>query len=240
MKNTPLKTASKGLVGALAIAGGTSTYAGIVNATPPSDLTNVAGGPNTTVSWDVNSDGIQDFTFINRFPNTDPNSDYGVVWQLNMNPFSGTSATNGLVSYAGPFIRYAFALGSGTSVGGASSFSTSTQVTLGSKYAYDGAGGVNYYGGFAAGGPNSSVNPGTFAFVGFRFSAADGTHYGWVRLAVNAGIIDFANPVAAAYESTPGTSILTGATAVPEPGTIALLALGAAGILGTAIKRRRA
>ncbi|HEY6986850.1 MAG TPA: PEP-CTERM sorting domain-containing protein, partial [Bryobacteraceae bacterium] len=102
------------------------------------------------------------------------------------------------------------------------------------KYSY-GAQGINYYGGFAANGPNGSVAPGTFAFVGFRFNAADGVHFGWVRLAVNAGLIDFDS---AAYETTPNTAILAGA--VPEPGTMALLALGAAGILGTVIKRRRA
>ena len=97
---------------------------------------------------------------------------------------------------------------------------------------------VHYYGGFAANGPNGSVAPGTFAFAGFRFNAADGTHFGWVKLAVNAGLIDFANPIAAAYESTPGTAIAAGA--VPEPGTMSLLALGAAGVVGAVIKRRRA
>ena len=87
-------------------------------------------------------------------------------------------------------------------------------------------------------GPNGSVAPGTFAFAGFRFQAADGVHFGWVRLAVNAGLIDFANPIAAAYESSPNTAIQ--AAQYPEPGTISLLALGAAGVLGAVIKRRRA
>ena len=55
------------------------------------------------------------------------------------------------------------------------------KIVLGSKYSY-GSAGSDYYSGLAAGGPNDSVHPGTFAFVGFRFAAADGTHYGWIRL----------------------------------------------------------
>ena len=58
-----------------------------------------------------------------------------------------------------------------------------------------------------------------------------------LSFAVNAGLIDFANPIAAAYESTPNTAIAAGA--VPEPGTMSLLALGAAGVVGAVIKRRR-
>jgi hypothetical protein len=233
-KTAGLSKLGKGLAGALAIASGTSAYGNIVVVATPADLTNSPGGANTTVNWNVDGLGGADFTFNNRYPNTTAGS-YGVVWQMNMNPFTGTQGTNNLVSYAGPFVQYAFALAANTSIGPAGPFSTTlTQVVLGSKYSY-GAQGINYYGGFAANGPNGSVAPGTFAFVGFRFNAADGVHFGWVRLAVNAGLIDFDS---AAYETTPNTAILAGA--VPEPGTMALLALGAAGILGTVIKRRRA
>ena len=143
------------------------------------------------------------------------------------------------IGYMGPFIRYANALAFGAPIRRDPPVQPrfSCQLTLGSRYSY-GAAGVFYYGGFAAGGPNGSVPPGTFAYAGFRFTAADGIHYGWVRLAVSAGLIDFANPVAAAYESAPGVGITAGA--VPEPGTLSLLALGAAGVLGAVVKRRRA
>lgn len=244
-------TTSGGLLGAMAIAGGTTAYGDILatrvsntttnprllTPTPtgiPADLTNTAGAATTTVNWDVNSDGIIDFTFTNRYPNTATGS--GVVWQMNMNPATGTAATNGILGYTGPFVRYAFALQANAPIGPGGAFSTVTQVVLGSQYRYNGT--PYFYGGFAAGpNGNGAVPPGTNAYAGFRFQAADGVHYGWIRLNINANgttsIIDFSN---AGYETAPNTQILAG---VPEPGTMAMMAMGAAALLGAAIKRRR-
>jgi hypothetical protein len=78
-KSGPLKTVGKGLAGAIAIAGGTSAYGTIVDVNPPTDLTNVPGGGNVTRNWDVNSDGVIDFTFLDRYPNTPPGGT-GVIW----------------------------------------------------------------------------------------------------------------------------------------------------------------
>lgn len=218
-------------MGALAIAGGSSAYGDVVVVTPPPNV-NVPPGTSTfSQNWDVNSDGIMDFTISYRFPNTSTGS--GVIWQANLSPFAGSAMTNGVVGYQGAFVRYAFALSNGTLINAASPFSTATQVVLGSRYLSGGT--PMFYGGFAAGGPNGSVPPGTFAFAGFRFTAADGTHFGWINLAVDAGTITF---MGAAFESIAGTAISAGA--IPEPSTLAMLALGAAGVLGTAIKRRRA
>ena len=76
---------------------------------------------------------------------------------------------------------------------------------------------------------NSSNN-----LVGFRFqNEANGnlTHYGWMRISLAAtaagqprAIVEYA------YENVAGTSINAGA--VPAPGSLALLALGAAGLVG--------
>ena len=231
-KSGPLKTIGKGLAGALAIAGGTSAYGAIVFVSPPADLTNVPGPSRPTRNWDVNSDGITDFVFQNRYPNTPPGGT-GVVWQMNMNPAFGTELTNGILSYSGPFVRYAYAFQGFILVSpNDQTFSTQTQVVLGSRYSY-GSFGQNYYGGFAAGDINGSVPPGTFAFAGFRFMAADGIHYGYIRLSVSAGLIDFDY---AAYETTPGLG--TGSP-VPEPGTLALLTFGAVAVIGATVKRRR-
>ncbi len=78
---------------------------------------------------------------------------------------------------------------------------------------------------------------GLTAFAGFRFLNASGVHYGWVRLLVEETsnqitIFDYA------YEDTPDTAIAAGAgaAAVPEPGTMALVLIGACGL---AARRRR-
>ncbi len=234
-ESSPLKKPAAGLAGALAIAAGTQAYAAPVLVTPPPDVTVSAGTSTFSENWDVNSDGINDFTINFRFPNS---TTTGVIWQANLNPFSGSAATNSVVSYLGPFVRYAFALTNGTLINAGSAFSTTaTQITLGSRYS---SGGIpTYYGGFAAGpNGNGAVTPGTFAFAGFRFTAADGTHFGWINLSVGPGSIDF---VSAAWETTPNTGIAAGTgSVIPEPSTLAMLALGAAGVFGTAIKRRRA
>lgn len=224
---TALQKATTGLAGAVAIAGGTAAYGQIIVVSTPADFVVSAGTATApSVNWDVNGDGINDFTFGYRYPNTATGS--GVIWQANMNPFTGSAATNGVIGYTGPFIRYGSALAAGFSIGTGGAFSTVTQVALGSRYL---SGGVpTYYGGFAA-----SIAPGTLAYAGFRFNDSGGqVHYGWILLSVGPGSIDF---VSAAYQSTSNTAILAGA--VPEPGTMAALAIGAVGVVGAVVRRRR-
>jgi len=61
-------------------------------------------------------------------------------------------------------------------------------------------------------------------FIGLAFTLGDGPHFGYAEVA-GPTLVSYA------YESTPGATILTGATAaVPEPATITLLAAGLAGL----------
>jgi MYXO-CTERM domain-containing protein len=84
----------------------------------------------------------------------------------------------------------------------------------------------------------------TTAFAGLRFQSAGQPHLGWVRVRLqdtnSDGWADTVTAVDWAYNSVAGAPILAGdAGATPEPSTkaMALLALGAAGVL--ALRRRR-
>lgn len=99
--------------------------------------------------------------------------------------------------------------------------------------------GPSFFGSMAYGGanPNAQFNNTTGGILGLSFPANGNTYFGWVRVNVNqaAGtftVVDFA------YETTPSTAILAGATGtIPEPTvTLGLLAGGAAGL---GIYRRR-
>jgi len=235
--------ATKGLAGALLLAGGTTAYGDVISIATPADFNVAPGTAATNANWDLDGNGTVDFIFNYRFPNTAAGN--GVVWQANMNPFTGLGATNGTVGYQGVFIRYTSPLSPGFSIGatlansaggGANTWSTAAQAVLGSRYL---SGGVpTYYSGFASGpgGPSghNAVAPGTPAFVGFRFTLNGATHFGWLQLSVGPGSIDF---ISAAYENTPGAAIAAGA--IPEPSSLAMLAMGAVGVAGLTVARRR-
>jgi hypothetical protein len=197
-----------------------------------------ASNPATgTTPWDVNGDAVNDFTFQFRNPQTaSPNP--GVIWQANMNP-AVSGGTQAIAGFTGPFINYGSRLTAGQVIGpvlpAGSIWENSAQVCLGSFYRSGGV--TSAYGGFATGAtPSASIVRG---FVGFRFTIGGNTRYGWLDVevrgatsAANTGGIFF---FGAAYEDS-GQSIAAGA--VPAPGSLAALAVGAAACLGR--KRRSA
>ncbi len=75
------------------------------------------------------------------------------------------------------------------------------------------------YGEFAA----RRLGQATEGYVGLQFLAADGLHFGWIR--VRGGYDNDGTILDYAYNTVPGQSIMAGA--VPEPSTWALLGLGA-------------
>lgn len=229
------RVVSSGLSAAAALAAGSGAYAGIVVVAPPANVPNAAS-PTTApvVNWDINGDAVNDFIFQFRNPQATPGN--GVQWQANMNP-AVAAGTLAVAGFAGPFLKYGSSLSSGTVIGPViggvgNTWQNTAQVCLGSFYRSGGV--VSPYGGFATGtSASASVVRG---FVGFRFSIAGNTRYGWLDVevrgagtAANTGGIFF---FGAAYEDT-GANINAGQ--IPTPGALSALALGAAGL----IRRKR-
>jgi hypothetical protein len=218
--------ALRGLAGASLLASGTQAYALVMSASSlPADL--IPGTVPTTPAnafltsnWDVDGDGLQDFVFGFRQPQSPTTFDWQGIVQ-------GVPAGNGgSMFFSGPYLRYSVRLNSGDTVDATGSFSLPNQgVVLGSRYA-----GSNY-GQFQA--PNSR------GFIGFRFSNASGLHFGWLELQAKRSSggdigIQFFN---AAYESDAGAAIRIPSAAVPDSGgTLGILAIGAGAL---ALQHRR-
>ncbi|QDT67750.1 PEP-CTERM motif protein [Planctomycetes bacterium MalM25] len=87
---------------------------------------------------------------------------------------------------------------------------------------------------YGAANPNAEFNSADGAFIGLEFPINAVSHFGWVRVTIDNAAGSFViNDWA--YESEPGVGITAGA--VPEPGSLGLLAAGAAGV--AALRKRR-
>jgi hypothetical protein len=81
---------------------------------------------------------------------------------------------------------------------------------------------------------STAPNFGTGSFMGFRFASGLDFSYGYLEVTWTSSTNTF-QILSGAYESTVNTAILAGATPVPAPSALALLALG-----GGAFRRARA
>ncbi len=211
-----------GVAGAAALASGSQAYGQIISRPPPTNLPNAAtpatAGP---VNYDFDGNGTVDFVYSFRNPQA---AGTGVQWQANFSPFTALGI-NAIDGYLGPFINYANALSSGDPIGPLNNWRNQAQVTMGSRYRSGAI--ISPYGGFA-----NVANTPVRGFLGVRFSIGGLTRFGWIDAEVrpatgaagSGGIFFFG----AAYEAS-GADIEAGA--VPEPGTLAMLAIGAVGLL---------
>jgi hypothetical protein len=94
--------------------------------------------------------------------------------------------------------------------------------------ATESANGYAYYPGYGSELPSSEPT-----YIGVRFDPGDGTHYGWIGVTLDS-TSHFLDAFAWGYETEVGVPIAAGA---PEPGSLALLAMGAVGAMS---RRRRA
>lgn len=83
-----------------------------------------------------------------------------------------------------------------------------------------------------------NMGPDETGFLGFYFETGGNVHYGWAEIGVQA---DTGIPTLYGYawEDVAGQTILTGAGAVPVPGSIGLLAAGLLGLAGIQRKKKQ-
>lgn len=229
-----------GLVGAVALAGASQAYGAIVSVTPPTNIAGVApnGNASTKEFWDIDTGT----TSATKTAASD--IEFGYLNSTTYNEsFTGVYALNGgstLAYYASNGTHYAYGLPKGAIIGtgGLYGFSQSTTSFTIMSLTYNGT-------------AYAIQKPNYLEYVGFEFKAADGLiHDGWIELeSVSNDGTDIDGGlkfIAAAYNTVPAASggyinagQLTGGSAVPEPGTLSALALGAAGLVGVGLKRRR-
>lgn len=128
----------------------------------------------------------------------------------------GASVSNMFVGTAAGNFRYPSNLASGAN------------IAAGPFAAFNGAffATLAYAGGYAH---SKFLDPGT-GFIGFKFNGGAGVEYGWAKVTMDGSPENGFTIVSYAWADN-GTSITAGQTAVPEPASLGLLALGAAGLL---------
>jgi PEP-CTERM motif len=199
---------------------------GLVHAVPvaaniPGDL--IPGSvpsvdPGISVLWDVNNDGVNDFNFNFRQPQTVG----GVDWQANVFPLNGAGIIGAFDLNSNFYVTH---LNSGDTVSNSNTFIGSPVQGIFAEN-FNGVNGGNF------------LSPNQQGYLGFSFLAGGNTYYGYLNLQVNRSTggnfgIDF---ISATYDNVAGTPITV---VIPEPNTLSVLLLGAGGLGLVALRRRQ-
>ncbi|MDQ2658873.1 MAG: PEP-CTERM sorting domain-containing protein [Verrucomicrobiota bacterium] len=213
----------KGLAGAAALAGASQAYGTIVSVTPPANIPGndpaTGSATPTRVFLDLDGNGTNDLQLAYRSFTTNGYA----IQQSFVFSLSGQTASSAQGTQF-----YAYRITAGATIPGTFTFGQSatylTQVATNVN-------GTEY----------GLWNLGDRGFIGFSFrDAANVLDYGYIEIETDP-YVSPANPgglrfFSAAYE-TSGAPIVAGA--VPEPSTLASLALGGVGLAAAAFKRRK-
>ena len=240
--------------GAAAAAFGPAAANAAVVFVSPSTAPSVGFTTGDSANWDVDGDGTNDFSLdgsagFSQYGTGGLYSGYANA-TVNLNSFKAGYGGRGFVRKVGDANWDVRDLGSGFAVG----------ATLANGYDFGLQGGRNLVSGgtswasetsplsFAAAFDNISASVKILGggtgdnLVGFRFEISGATHYGWANLFIDDGTgggrAGDVTITQWAYESTADCAINVGQTSgdncstpsVPNPGTLALLAAGAAGL----------